>query len=94
MDVWAHMSTHTHTQTLPQHTQFVQQLTVAHIVDFKATPSPRNKPFFTRPMHLKYPPIPVPSRSVPSISTPSRNRGLILDILVFPAEPNLFQGSR
>lgn len=67
MDVWAHMSMHTHTQTLPQHMQFVRQLTAAHIVDFKATPSPRNKPFFTVPMHLKYPRSP----SLPAPSHPS-----------------------
>lgn len=32
-------------QTLLQHMQFVQQLTAAHIIDFKAASSPRNKPF-------------------------------------------------
>lgn len=69
MDVWAHttMHTHTHTQTLPQHMQFVQQLTAAHIVDFKAAPSPRNKPFFTGLIHLKYPRSP----SLPALSHPS-----------------------
>lgn len=63
MDVWVYMSkhTHTHTQTLLQHMQFVQQLTAAYIVDFKAAPSPRNKAFFTGPIHLKYPdPHPFP----------------------------------
>lgn len=47
MDVWAHksMNTHTHTQALPQHMQIVQQLTAAHIVDFKQLQAPATSPF-------------------------------------------------
>lgn len=55
-----HAHAHTQSQTLLWHMHFVQQLSAAHMVDFKAASSPRNRPFFTGPVHLKYHPDPRP----------------------------------